>query len=146
MLNDPNLLVQLATLKGQFGHITEVITKLQERVSLDKAVELVESFEISLEGHYAEKFAQVIQRNPDWETFRKIGNILQGKYQEQFDLSMTPADICKFKNAPIVSAEVERCFSYMNRLLSPQRQRLTTEHIRWHLVLMWNDALSIFEQ
>ena len=42
-------------------------------------------------------------------------------------------DAYKFKNAPIVSVDVERCFSYMNRLLSPQCQKLTTEHIRWLL-------------
>ena len=56
--------------------------------------------------------------------------------------NLVPADAYNFKNAPIVSVGVERGFSYMNQLLSPQRQRLTTEHICWHLVIRWNDSVD----
>ena len=141
LIKDPHLFLELAYLKGQFSHITSVITQLQERVTLDKAVQLVQDFKNTLTDHYAEKFDQVLLRNPDWQRVLSFGQILLGTFTG-VDKNLVPADAYTFKNAPIVSVDVERCFSYMNRLLSPQRQRLTTEHIRWYLVIMWNHSVD----
>ena len=136
LFKDPHLFLELADLKGQFSHITSIITQLQERVTLDKAVQLVHYFKNTLTHHDAEKFDHVLLRNPDLQRVLTVGQILLGTFTGEVDKNLVPVDAYKFKNVPIVTVDVERCFSYMQRLLSPQRQRLTTEHIRWHLLVI----------
>ena len=43
----------------------------------------------------------------------------------------------KYRNAPLVSCEIERLFSVMNATLTNRRQSLTFENLKHILVLNW---------
>ena len=102
---------------------------------MTKSVQLVQQFKHNtLTDHYDEQFDQVSHKTPDWQRILNVGQILLGTLTSDVDNNLVPADGYKFKNAPIESVDVERCFSYLNRFLSPKRQRLTTEHNRWNFV------------
>ena len=55
-----------------------------------------------------------------------------------FTLDDLPQNAFQFHFAPIVSAEVERLFSTMTALLSPQRLNLNFESLKMHLMVLWN--------
>ena len=59
-----------------FQKVTCIFDKLQGRLLLSEAVKTVDLFEDCLEEEYKDKFTRVLERNPDWETVRKIGKIL----------------------------------------------------------------------
>ena len=125
-------------LSSQFSKVTCILDKLQGRLLLSEAVKTVDLFEDCLEEEYKDKFTRVLERNPDWETVRKIGKILSG--EANVAINIRPDVICNFKFAPIVSVDVERCFSQLTRILSPQRQRLLINNLRHLMIIMWKDA------
>ena len=55
-----------------------------------------------------------------------------------YTLDDLPQIALQFQFAPIVSAEVERSFSRMTALLSPQRLNLNFESFKMHLMVLWN--------
>ena len=109
LVNNPLLQSELAYLSSQFSKVTCILDKFQDRLSLFEAVKTVDLFEDCLE-EYEEKFTRVLERNPDWETVRKIGIILSG--EANVAINIPPDVICNYKFAPIVSVDVERCFSH----------------------------------
>ena len=75
-----------------------------------------------------------------------FGNVLRGETENSTILrSMSPATILNFKNAPIVTVDIERCFSGLSRILIPQRERLTLENLKYHLIVMWNKISNYFK-
>ena len=76
--------------------------------------------------------------DPDWETVRKIGKNLPG--EANVAIEIPPDVICNYKFAPIVTVDVERCFSQLTRILSPQRQRLLINNLKHLMIIMWKDA------
>ena len=89
---------------------------------------------------YNAKFENVISKNPDFKFLVNVAKVLRGEYLAE--LSLGPSEISKFANAPIVSLELLRFFSYFKGLLSPQRERYTVEHLKWALVVMCNNDSS----
>ena len=108
LVNNPLLQSELAYLSSQFSKVTCILDKLQGRLLLSETVKTVDLFEDCLEEEYKDKFTRVLERNPDWETVRKIGKILSG--EANVAINIPPDVICNFKFAPIVSVDVERCF------------------------------------
>ena len=66
---------------------------------------------------------------------REYFQVLSGSI---FTLDDLPQNAFQFHFAPIVSAEVERLFSTMTALLSPQRLNLNFESLKMHLMVLWN--------
>ena len=64
-----------------------------------------------------------------------FGAVINGNV---FSLDATTETALTFVHSPIVSAEIERVFSRMSFLLSPQRLSMTFKHLRMQLILGWN--------
>ena len=124
-----------------FWGISEAITQLEGRGEITHGIQIYENVLNSLAApelsKYKTKFENVISKNPDFKSMVNVAKVLRGEHVPE--LSVWPSEISKFAYAPIVSVEVERTFSYSKRLLSPQRGRYTVEHMKWALVVMWNN-------
>ena len=125
LLQKPELPLQLVYF-GQFKEVSELIATLQGQLELGTSTKLIENFQNSHEGPNRTKFDAVLKRSPDWSSMSAIGNVLGEKTENStFLCSMSPATILNFKNAPIVTVDIKRCFSGLSRVLIPQRERLT---------------------
>ena len=77
----------------------------------------------------------LVSKNPDLETFKVYAGVLMGNC---FQTGSTLEKPLKFKNAPMASAEIERVFSKMSAILTPQRPKLTFDSLKFHLIINWN--------
>ena len=82
---------------------------------------------------FKSELSSVFEKNPDLAVLKKLKAIL-----ESGDIS-DPNYIRAFecRNAPLVSCEIERVFSVMNSILTDRRHSLTTENLKYILVLSW---------
>ena len=48
----------------------------------------------------------------------------------------------KFKNSPLMSADIERVFSVMGDFLAPQRMNLTIDNLKQYVIIKWSNALK----
>jgi hypothetical protein len=77
-------------------------------------------------------FYEVLQKNPDLETIKKIGRVISGEIVD--DLQMSPNLIPLYKFAPLTSCDVERSFSVYKAILSDNRTNFTPEHLEQYLI------------
>lgn len=142
VFQDSEILPQLAIIKANFTVLVHTITAMEERQFLVKSVERVERLQASLTLQpFAGKLEEVLQKNPGFEKMRKIPNVLRGS---ESDFSGEDAnDIAMMTNAPIVTCNVERCFSSLRDVNTPKRGRLTVEHIKDILVIQWNRKIDL---
>ena len=74
----------------------------------------------------------LVSKNSDLEIFKESADVLMGNC---FQAASTPEKPLKFKNSLIASAEIERVFSKMSVTLTPQRQKLTFDSLKFHLMI-----------
>jgi hypothetical protein len=79
-----------------------------------------------------EKFYEVLKKNPDLETIKKIAKVISGEIVD--DLQMSPTLIPLYKFAPLTSCDVERSFSAYKFILSDRRTKFTPEHLEQYLI------------
>ena len=97
-------------------------------------LEIVEGLQTRMDFEpFKSKLSSVFEKNPDLAVFRKFKEVLE---------SGDPSDpnyikAVEYRNAPLVSCEIERVFSVMNALLTDRRQSLTVANLKYILVLSW---------
>lgn len=118
----------LAFIKSNFACIPVTITKLEEQgVLLSEAIANFESVKEHLKKvprrkEFAEKYDKIYEKNKGLQTLAMIAKILEGDLEadheyNEYIKALTPNELNTFKNAPIVSCDVERSFSAYNRIL-----------------------------
>ena len=130
------LKAQLALIAANFAFLPEAITKLQGRIPLADAFSVLNDVQAKVVLQpYKQKLDQLFSKNPDLDNFKEHADVLMGSC---FQTNVAPETSLEFKNAPIANAEIERVFSKMSALLTPQRLRLTFEALKFHLMINWN--------
>ncbi|XP_063720187.1 uncharacterized protein LOC134846731 [Symsagittifera roscoffensis] len=84
---------------------------------------------------YKEKLDSVLVRIPNFKQLKEFSLILRGENLSTTDVN--PLDAAIFQNAPMVSVDIERVFSSMEQIQSPQRMRLAIENLKQHLIASW---------
>ena len=99
----------LSFIANNFKILTSAIKKLEGRLPLVDAISIVNDVHLQLpRGVYHSKLDDVLKNNPAFETLSSYAEIMSGKNVSGFATS--PSQILMFKNAPVVSVEVERRF------------------------------------
>ena len=130
------LKAQLAFIATNFAFFPEAITKLQGRIPLADAFSILNDVQAKVVLQpYKQKLDQLFSKNPDLDNFKEHTDVLMGSC---FQTNVAPETSLKFKNAPIANAEIERVFSKVSALLTPQRLLLTFEALKFHLMINWN--------
>jgi hypothetical protein len=71
----------------------------------------------------------VLDKISGYETLRSISRIVTGESFSTFIIEeLTASDLVHLKYAPIMSADVENCFSKYKHVLSDNRRSLTFEN------------------
>ena len=91
--------------------------------------------------NYKEKLDAVLNRNPDLKILQDFAKILKG---EQVSSDVPPLDGTIYRYAPLVSADIERVFSEMGQIQTPQRMSLTIENLKHLLCVYWYN--TVFEE
>ena len=88
---------------------------------------------------YKEKLDSVLVRNSNFKQLKEFSLKLRGEKLSITDVN--PLDAAIFRNAPTVSVDIERVFSSMGQIQSPQRMRLTIEIMKQHLIVYWYNTV-----
>lgn len=147
MLNNPLLYSDLIFIKSNFEKLYLIIKRLEDAsMPLKKSFELFERAKTLIKNTPGElgeeiqtKLKQVLKRNPDFKTIKKINkllNLTSGTHIEVFNIPKE--NIIKYKYAPLTSCDVERSFSAYKMIFSEKRQNLTVENIEKILVIYCN--------
>ncbi|QQP56296.1 Uncharacterized protein FKW44_000910, partial [Caligus rogercresseyi] len=133
LFKDPNLLGQLAFIKGNFTQLVRAISSLQERLPLTEGIGILEMVQMQLTVEpFASKLNSVLEKNPDFEKIKFYSRILK---REILELEDDPKLPFLFSCAPITSVDCERVFSELKSLLFDQRTSLTERHVKDMLIL-----------
>lgn len=130
----------LAYIKSNFSCLILAITKLESQgLTINESSLILGDVRAALEvaaGETGEqirqKFYDVVWKNPGIPTISKIGKILDGQNNDDFD--MLPNLIPLYKYAPLTSCDVERSFSVYKTILTDNRCRITPENLEKHLI------------
>lgn len=133
---------ELSFIKAHFSSLPNIIENLEKQEApLSSTVEIVLQVQSEASNWPGEKGAcakkklhAVLGRNPDWEEIVKVNDVLQGL--PAVDTSVN--DCAVFKYVPIVSADVERSFSKLKKLLSRDRLSLSTTNIEKYIIVQYN--------
>lgn len=140
LFNDHDILPQLAIIKSTFPVLVHTITALERRLPLVQSMDLVEKLqEKLLLEPFAEKLKKVLEKNPGFKKLQMVARVLRGSI-EDFE-GEDPNSPAMFANAPIVTCDVERSFSYLRDLNAPKRSCLTEEHCKDNLIIQWNSKI-----
>ena len=140
ILNNKEVIPQLAVIKSNFPVLVNTIKALEERLPLVKSMELVQKLgnELTLQP-FADKFKKVLEKNPGFEVLQTLAKVFSG------DISDIPRDIpshpAHFANAPIVTCDVERSFSLLKDISTDKRSSMTEEHVKDVLIIQWNKPI-----
>ena len=138
-LMDNALMQEMAFLVASFDFLPEAITKLQGRLSLCDQFVILEKVIVNVQGdNYKEKLDAVLTRNPDFKILQDFAKILRG---ERVSSDVPPLDAPIYRYAPLVSADIERVFSEMGQIQTPQRMSLTIENLKHHLCVYWYNTV-----
>ena len=134
--NDPVLIQNFIFISSNFRPLAEAVTKLQSRQSLVESLTIVQKLrsDLTLEP-YKSKLEAILKKNPDLQKFIEFSNVLSGKTVTEWQNYMKDAE--KFKNAQIVSVEIERVFSAMGDFQAAKRQFLSVSNLRQYSVIYW---------
>ena len=142
LMNDPNLRQELGFITATFKFLPEVITEIQRRLPLLKQFELLDKVISNVNGEqYKNKLESIQKRNPDINKMCKFALVISGERVNETSIDPLKARI--YKNAPLVSAEIERVFSSIGEVLSPQRMSLNVEYLKhhYHLIIYWYNTV-----
>ena len=137
----------LAFINTNYVFLSASIKQLETRnLLLADAVGIVEAVASKLrtvEGpigkRVIEKFEYVLDKNKGFKEISNISHILSGHIgQFQTAKSLSPAQLCSFKFAPIVTCEVERSFSRFKSIFKDNRTRFTEENLEKFIVVNCN--------
>ena len=128
------LQAELAFISAQFGFLPESIVKLQGRNRMFDSMKLLDNgIEKVQVQPYKGRLDLILGKNV--RVFPVLSGII-------FTLDDLPQNALQFQFAPNLSAEVERLFSRMTALLSPQRLNLNFESLKMHLMVLWNTEFA----
>ena len=136
--NEKDLKCQIIFIEVNFSFLPTAIEKIQKRQPLADAFSVLHSVKEKVSiAEYKTKLDLSLAKNPDLAILEDYASVFSG---ETFEIgNQQPSDVLIFKNAPIVSAEIERCFSRLTATLTPQRQSMTMDNLRAHLCIGWNN-------
>lgn len=88
---------------------------------------------------YIEKFQAVLDKNPGFETFKTINNVLNGSGSlSDLAYNFSLSELTSFKYAPITSSHVERVFSQYKAIFRDNRQGFLFENLKQTVMLACN--------
>ena len=70
-----------------------------------------------------------------------LADIFRGKALNESLIDPLQAII--YKNAPIASVEIERAFSCLSGILSPQRLAMTVDNLASYVCISWNHSINV---
>ena len=134
--------MEIVEIRQYYCGIAETITKLETKgLSLVEAAELWEDaiMYLSATPHQiiATKIESINSKNPDLPVMLKLAkNDASVLGLHPFN-EMSPADMARFRFAPLVSVDVERSFSMFKNVLRDNRRSFLVENLKQHLVIMF---------
>ena len=141
---DLRILIELCnfqTLKEEFDFVSstfrvvhQTIERLQARVNVIQTFGILQVLieEINFEP-FSGQLKTLLDKNPDFAILQHFEELLKKGATEAEDYMKA----VKYRNAPLVSCEIERLFSVMNATLTNRRQSLTVQNLKHILVLNW---------
>ena len=131
---------ELGFIFASFVFLPQIITRLQGRLSLVAQFDILNKVLGAVQGEkYKEKLDSVLVRIPNFKQLKEFSLILRGENLSTTDVN--PLDAAIFQNAPMVSVDIERVFSSMEQIQSPQRMRLAIENLKQHLIVYWYNTV-----
>lgn len=86
------------------------------------------------------KLVSVFEKNTGLHVLVDIAHMnIENLEKHKTTKEMSPADLCVFKFAPIVSAEVERSFSEYKAILHDNQRSFELDNLGMHVVIHFND-------
>lgn len=141
---------QLAFIKNNFSVIVYSLNKLQTvGLTITESINIVSNVREKLhklnDQKYVKKFDAVFRRNPGYQQYLEINNILEtgANSNDKYVEKLSSNEILKFKFAPSTSVDVERSFSKYNSLLTDRRRNLTFENIKAHMIVYCNNFYDV---
>lgn len=152
LLNRENIKMDLACIQSNFSSLPNRIESLESQGRLlSDSIAVINDLQNSLNkvsttGNSilqgcTEKLRKILSKNPGFKDISQISSVLNGTDQvdpKDIQGQLSPAEIANFKYAPVTSCDVERSFSRLKNLLSDRRQRTSSEHLKWLLILQAN--------
>lgn len=141
LFNEKLLPQQLSFIKCNYDFVPTTILALENTsLSLIESVEYVDTFQQScakVQGNIGltinKKCENVISKNTGYGMLKEAANILKGDFNERCNLSAET--ICRLKNAPITSVDVERTFSVYKHMFTDKRHNFLVENFEKYLVI-----------
>ena len=138
MVQNAELQRQLVFISSNFKILSDSIEKYQGRLSIERSLKIIEDVKSSITHEpFAGKLNSVLSKNPGLAKMIEYKKILDGVEPDGSGALVEPLDALKFKNAPLLSAEVERMFSSMGEFQAPQRLFLMTKNLNMFCVIYW---------
>ena len=127
IMSGQKLCKDLYDLRKYTGISNLIIGLEQHGVTMEKQLELVKECQDMLKDTpYEEKLVSALKKNPDLVSFTS---------------QVLPDVRIKREFCPLVSVEVERSFSKFKSFLRSNRQRMTTDNIKHHMIVHYNNFL-----
>lgn len=141
---------QFAFIDTNYSFLVDTITKLEtqglplvdalyEFNTAETAIRIVRG---SVADSVAEKLSSVREKNVGLVSLSAIAKVLSSEPLEEDEKAATskfgPTEFGLFRFAPVVSCDVERVFSRFKCVLRCNRERMTIENLRWHLISYCN--------
>lgn len=144
ILRSRNIKENLIFIKSNFSCIPTVLKTLEEQgLSLTESLNIVTELHTKLNSMpnraYIEKFQAVLDKNPGFETFKTINNVLNGSGSlSDLAYNFSLSELTSFKYAPITSSHVERVFSQYKAIFRDNRQGFLFENLKQTVMLACN--------
>ena len=90
--------------------------------------------QLNVEPHRT-RLDQILSNNPDFETLSKYSKIIAGESIESNSDEKLNASL--YRNASMVSCEIERAFSVLANIETDRRRQLTTDNIKNLMIVNW---------
>ena len=123
---------ELGFIFASFEFLPQVITRLQGRLSLVSQFDFLNKVLGAVQGDkYKEQLDSVLVRNLNFKQLTEISLILRGEKLSTTDVK--PLDAAIFRNASMVSVDIERVFSSMGKISLPREwdSQLRTWNNTW---------------
>lgn len=147
LFDNQNLKNDLAYIKSNFGFLSQVIIKLQNKnLTLHLSLQIIINARdrlLECNGRVADKVKNklsfILQRNKGFKTLQSINKILNGESDEDnFSCNLTPGKISLLKYAPTTSCDVERSFSQYKAIIRSNRRSFIFENLKKYVVVACN--------
>lgn len=144
LFKDPKVFEEVTFVHQHYTFLADCINKLETdgqtiKEQLDILSTVLNKMTTTPNADIKKKLQQVLDDNPGLSAINAINSndIEKLRTFSQFK-DMSPADICNFTYAPLVSCEVERSFSRYKRVLASHRRNFIFPNLMHYIVVECN--------